>query len=84
MVRYFLNYKEITGCSLEEIELTGEEVTVEEVFKILSDEYSIKYEDVMERGVIMLNNKSVAQLEEKDTPIKDGDKLALIPSLSGG
>jgi len=57
---------------------------VNEVFKNLNSKYNIKYEDVANKGIILVNNRSITQLDMENTVLRDGDKLILMPMISGG
>jgi molybdopterin synthase sulfur carrier subunit len=48
-----------------------------------------RYGEEVERGlgrklVIMLNDRNIEFLEGLDTPLQDGDRIAILPPLSGG
>jgi len=84
-VKYFLEYARLSGCRDEEFFLENDEVvSVKEVFKNLNSKYKIKYEDVANKGIILVNNRSINQLDRENTVLRDGDKLLLMPMISGG
>lgn len=84
-VKYFLEYARLSGCREEELFFENDElVSVKEVFKNLNSKYKIKYEDVANKGIILVNNKSITQLNMENTVLRDGDKLILMPMISGG
>lgn len=84
-VKYFLEYARLSGCRDEELFFENDEfVSVKEVFKNLNSKYKIKYEDVVNKGIILVNNRSITQLDMENTVLRDGDKLTLMPMISGG
>ena len=83
-VKYFLNFKKISGHSDEEFFFKNNEVSVKDLFKVLYDKYQIEYEKVASKGIIMVNNRSINQLEKENTILKDGDELIIMPMISGG
>jgi len=84
-VKYFLEYARLSGCRDEEFLFENNElVSVKEVFRNLNSKYEIKYEDVAKKGIILVNNRSITQLNMENTVLRDGDKLILMPMISGG
>ena len=84
-VKYFLEYEKLSGCHDEEFFFENNEViNVKEVFKNLSSKYNIEYKDVIAKGIILVNSKSITQLDKENTELKDGDKLILMPMIAGG
>ena len=84
-VKYFLEYARLSGCRGEELFFENDElISVKEVFKNLNSKYKIKYEDVANKGIILVNNRSITQLDMENTVLRDGDKLILMPMISGG
>ena len=84
-VKYFLEYARLSGCRDEEFFFENDEViSVNEVFKNLNSKYNIKYEDIINKGIILVNNRSITQLDMENTVLRDGDKLILTPMISGG
>jgi len=59
-------------------------LSVKEAFKNLNSKYKIKYNDVANKGIILVNNRSITQLDMENTVLRDGDKLILMPMISGG
>lgn len=85
IVKYFLEYEKLSGCHDEEFFFENNEViNVKEVFKSLSSKYNIEYKDVIAKGIILVNSKSITQLDKENTELKDGDKLILMPMIAGG
>ncbi|MHC2995026.1 MAG: MoaD/ThiS family protein [Candidatus Atribacteria bacterium] len=83
-LKYFLNFKKITGHSKEELFFKNDKVNVKDVFKVLYDKYQIEYKKTMARSIIMINNRSINQLKKENTALKDGDVLIIMPMISGG
>ena len=83
-VKYFLNFKKISGHSDEEIFFKNNGVNVKDLFKVLCDKYQIEYEEIASKGIIMVNNRSINQLKKENTILNDGDKLIIMPMISGG
>ena len=83
-VKYFLNFKKISGHSKEELFFKNDKVNVKDVFKVLDDKYQIEYKKVVSTGIVMVNNRSINQLEKENTILKDGNTLIIMPMISGG
>ena len=83
-VKYFLNFKKISGHSEEELFFKDDKVNVKDVFKVLNNKYQIEYEKVVSTGIVMVNNRSINQLKKENTILNDGDKLIIMPMISGG
>jgi len=83
-VKYFLNFKKISGHSKEELFLKNDKVNVKDVFKVLDDKYQIEYKKVVSTAIVMVNNRSINQLKKENTILKDGDELIILPMISGG
>jgi len=83
-VKYFLDFKKISGHSEEELFFKNDKLNVKDVFKVLNDKYQIEYKKVVSTGIIMVNNRSINQLEKENTILKDGNTLIIMPMISGG
>ena len=83
-VKYFLNFKKISGHSEEELFFKNDKVNVKDVFKVLNNKYQIEYKKVVSMGIVMVNNRSINQLKKENTILKDGDELIIMPMISGG
>lgn len=83
-IKYFLDFRKITGHSKEELFLKNCKVNVKDVFKVLSNKYQIEFEKVVSNGIVIVNNRSINQLEKENTILKDGDELIIMPMISGG
>jgi MoaD family protein len=83
-VKYFLDFKKISGHSQEELFFKNEEVNVQDVFKVLNHKYQLEFKKIVSKGIIMVNNKSINQLKKENTLLQDGDELIIMPMISGG
>jgi len=83
-VKYFLNFKKISGHSKEELFFKNDKVNVKDVFKVLNNKYQIEFEKVVSKRIVMVNNRSINQLKKENTILKDGDELIILPMISGG
>lgn len=83
-VKYFLNFKKISGHSEEELFFKNDKVNVNDVFKALNNKYKIEYKKVVSTGIVMVNNRSINQLKKENTALKDGDVLIIMSMISGG
>lgn len=83
-LKYFLNFKKITGHSKEELFFKNDKVNVKDVFKVLNNKYKIEYKKIVSTGIVMVNNRSINQLKKENTALKDGDVLIIMPMISGG
>lgn len=83
-VKYFLNFKKISRHSEEELFFKNDKLNVKDVFKVLNDKYQIEYKKVVSTGIVMVNNRSINQLEKENTILKDGNTLIIMPMISGG
>ncbi len=74
-----------------QIHVTAEGKTVAEVLESLGTQYPalrhMIYDDTEEipgHINIYVNNQEINSLQGKDTPVNDGDELAVIPAIAGG
>ena len=75
-VRLFAALREIAGES--HVEATGH--TVGDVVDELSRRYGQRFEQIAEVGSFVVNGERAA----RDTPIAEGDEVAMLPPVSGG
>ena len=83
-MKYFLEYKKISGHSEEELFFKNDKVNVKDIFKVLNNKYQIEFEKVVSKGIVMVNNRSINQLKKENTILKDGNTLIIMPMISGG
>jgi len=93
-IKFFANFREITGKREQKMDLNEKETTVMDVLKQLSDEYGDAFKDYIfdpskPRSLkpqisVMVNGLSIRNLEKLRTRIKDGDTIAILPPVSGG
>ncbi len=83
-VKYFLDFKKISGHSQEELFFKNDEINVQDVFKVLNHKYQLEFKKIVSKGIIMVNNRSINQLKKEDTLLQDGDELIIMPMISGG
>ena len=91
-VRLFTTLRELARCRLVNLEFTSETVTVKAALEKLTQQFSRKFREylwkdqktVQQHLQVLLNGKSIDLLEQLDTPVKDGDEIAIIPPVGGG
>jgi len=83
-LKFFLNYQEKCGREEETMVFPEEKINLKTINSRLSEKYDLDIEKVKQQGIIMLNNKAVNNLEPEQVEIRDGDKIALMPLVSGG
>ncbi|MBX5328159.1 MoaD family protein [Candidatus Bathyarchaeota archaeon A05DMB-5] len=93
-VRFFTSLRELTGKREEMLEFSGKDkVTVGLVLERLSKCYGRDFVDYVfdqktgeVKGFLqfLVNGRSASALSGLDTPLRDGDVLAIIPPVGGG
>jgi len=93
-VRYFTVLREIVGKKEETIEFRKDEkATLNLLLKCLSQKYGKKFDEyVLDpktgecKGFLqfIVNGRSPSADLEFDTPLSDGDVIAILPPVSGG
>jgi len=76
-ILYFSQIKDKVGKSSEVLEFTGN--TVSDLVEFLAQKYP-NAKDVLEKSMFAVNEEYV----EKQKILKEGDKIAIIPPVSGG
>jgi sulfur-carrier protein len=71
--------------------VTAEGATIAEILKSLDQAYPGLIERICdEQGAvrrfvnIFLNDEDIRFLQEKETPVKDGDEISIVPAIAGG
>lgn len=78
--------QKVTGAKV----VAGEGGTVGELLTDLDGKYPGFKQQIMQDGSlhrfvnIYLNDEDIRYLEQLDTPVKDGDSVAILPALAGG
>jgi len=92
-IRFFTTLHEITNKREETLILSSSETTVSMVLKLLSEKYGKPFDDYVfdaktgqVKGFLqfLINGKSTLTLNGLETPLKDGDVLAILPPVGGG
>ncbi|MBC7130215.1 MoaD family protein [Candidatus Bathyarchaeota archaeon] len=93
-VRFFTTLREITGKKEETLEFPSDnKVTINRVLTELAARYGEKFKEyvydhrtgqVKEFLQFLVNGRSASTLKGLDTPLRDGDILAIIPPVGGG
>jgi MoaD family protein len=92
-VEYLGHIREIIGTAREEEVKIGEKATVADLLTMLSEKHGEPFEkavyqrggkDVKSNYIITVNGYLLNQLKGIETKLKDGDKVALLPIVSGG
>lgn len=78
-VRFFARYAELTGCETAAVRVSGNVATVRDVLERVRETVP-GARALPARPLAALNLRQV----KLDTPVKDGDEVALLPPLSGG
>jgi len=89
--KFFTRLREITGKKEEEIEVQ-ESVTIKDALKLVSERHSHQFknylydenERVQSHLLFLVNGRSITDLHGFKTKLKDGDKVAILPPMSGG
>ena len=76
-ILYFSQIKDKVGKSSEVLEFTGN--TVSDLVEFLAQKYP-NAKDVLEKSMFAVNEEYV----DKQKILKEGDKIAIIPPVSGG
>jgi molybdopterin synthase sulfur carrier subunit len=90
-IKVFATIREITKT--KEIELESDnKITVYDAIKLMTKRYGEKLANYLLENdgkpkpvfLLMVNGKSIKELEGLETPLKDGDVLAVLPPAVGG
>jgi len=92
-VEYLGHIREIIDADREEEVRINEKATVADLLMVLSEKHGEPFEkaiyqrgceDVKSNYIITVNGYLLNQLNGIKTKLKDGDKIALLPIVSGG
>jgi MoaD family protein len=93
-VRYFTVLREIVGKKEETIEFPkAQKVTMNSVLKCLSTKYGKEFDEYVYdpktrevKGFLqfLVNGRSLSGAKPMESPLSDGDVLAILPPVSGG
>lgn len=89
-VKFFANFREVTGKGQERVEETKNVASlldelVRRFGEGLSEQlYSPGTRKLRETVNILVNGRGISLLQELNTPLKDGDVVAIFPPVSGG
>lgn len=90
IVKFFANFREATGKEQEKIEDTENvDALLDELVKrfgkrLAEQLYESGSKKIRETVNILVNGRGIGLLQELDTPLKDGDVVAIFPPVSGG
>ncbi|VAX18964.1 hypothetical protein MNBD_NITROSPINAE01-1960 [hydrothermal vent metagenome] len=79
-VRFFASIKEKVGLESIDIPVNGP-ASIRDILNRVADETSVDKAILMPGGFLYALNQ---QMESLDTPVNDGDEIAVLPPLSGG
>lgn len=90
-IKFFAALREIVGKKAEFVELDGG-VRVQDVIRHLIETYGTPLEQHLfdKRGKLttsyqlLINGINISTLEGLETPLKEGDTLAILPPVGGG
>ncbi len=79
-VRFFASIKEKVGLESIDIPINGP-TSIRDVLNRVANETSVDKAFLMPGGFLYALNQ---RMESLDTPVNDGDEIAVLPPLSGG
>jgi molybdopterin synthase sulfur carrier subunit len=93
-IRFFTSLREVVGKKEETLEFPqSTKVTIETVLETLKQRYGkqfVEYVYNLETGEVkgflqfLINGKSASTMNGQETPLEDGDVLAILPPVGGG
>jgi sulfur-carrier protein len=79
-ILYFARIREAVGCELEEMPLPGDVGTVSGLMDRLKQRGGVWAEQLSRPYRVAVNQ----DLATADTPVRDGDEVAVFPPVTGG
>ncbi|MGB9134932.1 MAG: ubiquitin-like small modifier protein 1 [Candidatus Bathyarchaeia archaeon] len=91
-VRLFTTLRELAGRGEETLEFNLRSVTVQEVLETLVKRHGRAFKEylyddknrVREHLQLLVNGRSVNLIGDLETPLKEGDVVAVVPPVGGG
>jgi MoaD family protein len=91
-VLFFTTLREIVNKKEDTLQFTGDAVTVAHVLGFLFEKYGDPFRDyIFDRAgkpraflQFLINGNNTATKDGLDTPLHDGDVLAILPPVGGG
>ncbi len=91
-IRFFTVLRELTDKREEPLNFSQEHVTITQVLQTLSKKYGKPFDeyvfdaDGQVKGFLqfLINGASAATLQGLETALRDGDVLAILPTVGGG
>ena len=89
-LKFFATFREAVGSKYLDREYDADEVTVREVLADLEAEYEGLSGQLLGDGGlrsqinVLKNGREVLHIDGPDTPLSDGDTLAVFPPVAGG
>lgn len=90
IVKFFANFREITGKEQESVKGVGNissllnELVRKFGNKLAKQLYSPGAQELLESVNILVNGRGISFLRGLNTSLKDGDVVAIFPPVSGG
>ena len=91
-VRLFTTLRELAGKREEMLDFDMETVRVIDALRDLAEKYGKQFEaylfndrdEVREHLQLLVNGRDVSLLEQNETLLREGDKVAIVPPVGGG
>lgn len=88
-VKFFAGFREATGKRQERIERVNDVTSLDELVrrfgkKLAERLYSSDTRELRKTVNILVNSRKLDFLQELNTPLKDGDVVAIFPPVAGG
>jgi len=88
-VKFFAGFREATGKRQESIERVNDVTSLDELVRRFGEKlaerlYSSDTRELRKTVNILVNGRRLDFLQELNTPLKDGDEVAIFPPVAGG